>query len=199
MLPIEDNSSILRFSETLQAPHLRQLTLRGFDLPIGSQLLTTAVGLIALYLVMVHPSTYFHPNTLLQWITHMPQLGKLTIFFKFPDLNHRVERQLAHMPIITAPITLPNLHHLQFHGATTYLEALVHRITAPRLEERRIELFNQLTFDVPSLLQFMNMTENLRLESAFFQFSKNRVHVKVYPRGEAEMYSLSLSCLLLAP
>ena len=39
----EDNSSILTFPETLQAPHLRHLDLRGFALPIGSLLITTAV------------------------------------------------------------------------------------------------------------------------------------------------------------
>ena len=197
LLPIEDNSSILRFSETLQAPHLRQLTLRGFALPIGSRLLAAAVGLVTLYLIMVHPSTYFHPNTLLQWISHMPQLEKLTIFSKFPILNHGVERQLAHMPIIGPPITLPNLCHFQFHGFSTYLEALVHRINAPRLERRHIELFNQLTFDVPSLLQLMNMTENLKLESVSFFFSRDRVYLKVFPRGETKLYALGLVVVCL--
>ena len=63
--PVEDESSICQFPETLQAPNLRHLTLQGFTLPMGSRLLTTAVGLVTLYLVMVHPSTYFHPNILL--------------------------------------------------------------------------------------------------------------------------------------
>jgi hypothetical protein len=55
-------------STTSTPPHAE-----GFALPIGSRLLTTAVGLVTLHLVMVHPSTYFHPNTLLQWISfHAP-------------------------------------------------------------------------------------------------------------------------------
>ena len=37
---VDDKSSILHFPETLQAPHLRLLTLVGFALPIGSRLLT---------------------------------------------------------------------------------------------------------------------------------------------------------------
>ena len=40
---IEDSSAIFIFPEALQAPHLRHLTLIGFDLPMGSRLLTTAV------------------------------------------------------------------------------------------------------------------------------------------------------------
>jgi hypothetical protein len=62
---MEDNSTILIFPETLQAPHLRHLTLRGFALPIGSRLLTTAVGLVTLYLswppIHLLPSKYSAP------------------------------------------------------------------------------------------------------------------------------------------
>jgi hypothetical protein len=134
---IEDNSATLIFPETLQAPHLRHLTLKGFALPIRSRLLTTAVGLVTLYLHMYHPSTYFHPNTLLQWISLMPQLEMIGIVFSFAVPNRDVERQLAHAPIMT-PVILPNLHWFWFQGVSTYLEALVHRITAPRLEKIQI-------------------------------------------------------------
>jgi hypothetical protein len=61
----EQGDTIPRLPETLQAPHLRHLLLGGFSLPIGSRLLTTAVGLVTICLIIVHPSTYFHPNTLL--------------------------------------------------------------------------------------------------------------------------------------
>ena len=182
-LPDEDNSTILTFPEALQAPHLRLLRLRGFTLPMGSRLLTTAVGLVTLYLVMVHPSTYFHPNTLLQWISLMPQLETLVIYFTYSIRNRDVERQLTHTPII-APVTLPNLHFFQFHGVSTYLEALVHRITTPRLEKLETDFFNQLTFSVPCLLELMNTMENLRFDTAAFKFSDRRARVEVYYRGE---------------
>jgi hypothetical protein len=67
------------------------------------------------------------------------------------------------------------------------LEALVHRITTPRLEKLEIVFFTQLTFSVPRLVQFMNTTENLRFASANFRFEDNGVFVKVYPPGEAKM------------
>ena len=192
--PFGDRSTILILPETLQAPNLRHLTLNGFALPIGSRLLTNAVGLVSLCLVMNHPSTYFHPNTLLRWLSIMPQLEILVITLFFPVPNHETERQLTHMPII-APVTLPNLYYFRFSVVSAYLEALVRRITTPRLENLLISFFNQLTFSVPRLLQFINTTENLRFDSAIFWFSDKRVSVGVYPQEEVEMYALVLDVL----
>jgi hypothetical protein len=189
--PIEGDSATLIFPETFQAPHLRRLVLSGFALPIRSRLLTTAVGLVTLYLYMDKPSTYFHPNTLLQWISLMPQLETLGIGFELAVPSRDVERQLMHTPIRTAVI-LPNLHWFWFRGVSTYLEALIRRITAPRLDTLEIAFYNQLMFYVPHLLQFMNTTGNLRFDRAEFEFYTERVFVSVYPRG-AEMHALSIN------
>ena len=190
---LEDTSTVLILPETLRAPHLRHLTLEGFALPIGSRLLTTAVGLVTLYLRMKDPSTFFHPNALLHWLSFMPQLETLVIFFFFPVPNREIERQLTPTPIIT----LPNLRNLWFHGVSAYLEALVHRITTPRLERVLITFYNQLTFSVPRLVQFMNTTENLRLDTAKFVFDGEEVYVEVCPPGEAKMkpaFIISVIC-----
>jgi hypothetical protein len=128
----EENSTALMLPETLQAPHLRHLLLKGFALPIGSRLLTTAVGLVTLALAVDHPSIYFLPNTLLQWISVMPRLETLWIVFSFPVTTHDVERQLTNTPTMTH-ITLPNLRRFEFKGVIAYREAVVCRITAPRL------------------------------------------------------------------
>ena len=191
MVPIEDNNTVLKFPESLQAPHLRHLRLQGFAPPIGSRLLTTAVGLVTLSLVMNHPSTYFHPNTLLQWISLMPQLETLTIYFKSSTPSRDVVRQLAHTPII-APITLPNLRHFDFRGVSTYLEVLVHRITTPHLKKLKIEFFNQLTFSVPHLLPFIDAAQNLRFDKASITFSEKKVDTAFYPHGEAKAYALGI-------
>ena len=189
--PNEDNHTILRFPETLRAPQLRYLSLGGFALPIESPLLTTAVSLVALHLVMVHPSTYFRPNTLIQWISLMPHLETLIIIFKSPIPNRDVEMQLTHAPNI-APITLPNLHHISFCGVSSYLEGLVHRITTPRLEKLQIEFFNQLSFSVPHLLQFIGAAENLRFGIAVLTFSDKTVDAGVSPHGELKVYTLTI-------
>ena len=190
--PLEDNTSISQFPETLQAPNLRQLWLAGFALPMGCRLLTTAVGLVTLCLFMRHPSTYFHPNILLRWLSFMPQLETLVVNFLFPAPSRDLERQLTQTPI-TTPVTLPNLHHFNFRGVGTYLEALVHRITTPRLEMLRILFFNQLTFSLRRLLQFVNAIENLTFKSATFNFFDQCVLVAVYPHEEAKMHALSIT------
>ena len=187
LMPLkEDTSSILILPETLQAPHLRHLSLVGFALPIGSRLLTTAVGLVTLSFFLNAPSTYFHPNSLLHWISSMPQLKTLVILFTFATPNREIEKQFMRTPI-TTPVTLPNLQIFRFCGVSAYLEALVHRITTPHIGELEIVFFNQLTFSIPRLLQFIDTTETLRFDSAKFQFLDNQVSVQVYSRGEAEM------------
>jgi hypothetical protein len=193
MAPWPDDANMaLMLPETLQAPHLRRLVLSGFVLPTGSRLLTTAAGLVSLALFLGHPSTYIRPNTLLQCISFMPLLEALVVAFSFPVPGRDVERQLMHTPIMTN-VTLPNLRSFMFQGVSAYMEAVVCRITAPHLKKLDILFFNQLTFPVPHLLQFMNTTENFRFDSAEFQFSWNKVYVKVYLREDADKYALQMN------
>jgi hypothetical protein len=192
----EGGSTALILPETLQAPHLRHLMLEGFALPIGSRLLTTAVGLVTLCLCIDHPATYFEPNTLLQWISFMPQLETLAIAFILPVLHPDVDRQLKTQTPITKPITLPNLHHFWFQGACTYLEALVHRITTPRLGKLEIVLPNKHTISLPHLVQVMKTTENLKFDSARLMFSGEQVYMHAYPHGDTAgsgMYPVSIT------
>ncbi len=191
MISKRNTSTVLVLPETLQAPHLRHLLLSNFALPIGSRLLTTAVGLVTLCLSLDHPSAYFPPNTLLQWLSFMPQLETLAISFFFSLPNRDVERQPIHVPNMTH-ITLPNLRWFAFGGVSAYLEGVFRRITAPRLEMLQFNFFNQLTFSIPRLLQFLDTTENLRFDSARFQFEGELVYVEVYLREEAKTYALTL-------
>jgi hypothetical protein len=80
----QDPDSILMFPETLQAPNLRHLLLGGFNLLIGSRLLTNAVGLVTFVFIMTRPDTYLYPSTLLHWLSFMPKLETLMIYFSFP-------------------------------------------------------------------------------------------------------------------
>ena len=124
----------------------------------------------------------------------MPQLETLLITTTLiPDY---VERQLLNTPT-TICITLPNLRSFHFEGSGTYIEVVVHQITAPRLENLNIQLFNEFTLSVPHLLRFMNTAENLRFDSATFEFSFYRVYVRLYLREEAEVYALSMTIFFL--
>jgi hypothetical protein len=177
--PWTKDSTALMLPETLQAPHLRHLMLNGFACPIRPRLHPTAASLVTIYLIIHQQSAYFQPNILLQWISFMPQLESLSVAFTFPVPSRDVERQLTHTQIITH-ITLPNLRLFWFRGVSAYLEAVVCRITTPRLESLQIQLFEELTFPVPHLVQFINATENLRLDSAEIEFSSKRVCVETY-------------------
>ena len=189
---MEDKSTALILPDTFHAPRLRHLQLGGFTIPIGSQLLTTAIvmGIVTLNLSMNHPSAYFSPNTLLRWISSMPQLETLHIAFSFPVPNRDLERQPMLAPI-TTHVTLPNLRWFGFGGVSAYMEAVVSRIATPRLEKLDIGFFKQPTFSLPYLVQFMNTIENFKFKGAQFEFSNYGVHMKAYPEM-AFMIALSM-------
>ena len=121
---------------------------------MGLRLFTTVGGLVRLALDVGHPSAHLQPNTLVQWLSFMPQLEKLLIVFFAPIYGHGVEGQVMHIPI-SSHVRLPNLRW----------------ITTPRLEELRIQFFEPLNFSIPRLLHFMKTTENLKFDSANWSFS----------------------------
>jgi hypothetical protein len=179
-LDMEGDWPAMALTETLRAPHLRHLLLRGFSLPIRSRLLTSAVGLVTLALVTNNPMSYFKPNSLLQCLSFVPQLENLLISFSYPLPDSDVETQLAqHTPIVTS-IMLHNLRWFEFGGASAYMEAVVRQVTAPRLERLQVGFFEEPLFSVPNLLQIINTTENLRFDCANFDFTKDlSVHVNL--------------------
>ena len=184
----EDTSTAWMLPEALQAPHLCHLVLKGFVLPVGSQLFTTAVGLVTLSLYIDHPFAYFQPSTLLQWVSFMPQLEKLLVFLPYRD----VERQPMHTEA-TTHVTLPNLRWMVLEGVSAYVEEVLHRITTPRLETLDVHFFKQLTYSVPRLLHFVNKTKTLRFDCAKFEFSRDDVSVMLDLRWEPQAeYALSL-------
>ena len=185
--PLMVDSTALMLSETLQAPNLRHLTLRRFAFPIRPRLHPAAASLVTLHLVINHPSSYFQPNILLQWISFMPQLESLAIGFSFPVPN----RDVTHTPI-TTHVALPNLRFFWFRGVSAYLEAVVCRMTTPRLENLQIRFFKQLTFSVPRLEQFMSITGNFRSNNALIKVKDKRIDVMMYFRG-ADMYAFGLT------
>ena len=120
----------------------------------------------------------------------MPQLESLAVLLSFPVPNRDVERQLTHTPI-TTHIILPNLRFFCFRGVSAYLETVVCRIMAPRLERLQIHYFRQLTFSVPRLLQFMNTTGNLRFDNALSLFKDMEIYVLMF-LGEANTYAFGV-------
>jgi hypothetical protein len=139
---------------TFQAPSLRHINLGRIALPMGSPILTSNGGLVSLWLLDIPTSAYFPPNYMLTQLSHMPQLEKLGIEFSFPLPNRDAEDN-----VITTNVTLPNLGSFSFKGVSTYLEGLLAGIMTPNLSMFEVELFNQLTFTVPQLLQFIQSSD----------------------------------------
>jgi hypothetical protein len=192
MIEQNTNSTDLNLPETFRAPNLRRLVLRDFALPIGSPLLTTMGNLIALSLTQIPPSAYFHPQALLQRLSLMPRLETLGITFNSYYPSRDVERQLWRAPIMM-PVTLPSLRWFSFQGASAYLEALLPWVTIPILEKLQVYFFNQLTYSMPNLQQFMNTAGNFRQKTATLTFREGYINVKAYPHKGARRYTLTMS------
>jgi len=193
--PTKHNTRLI-LPSTFEAPQLCLLILRHFASPIGSPLLTTAVGLTRLSLQWIHPSAYPHPNHLLQMLSLLPHLVTLLIGFRSPVSKRDIKRQLWQSPIIPH-VTLPSLYSFGFEGVSTYLEALLRHVTAPLLESLGVLLLNQLNFSVPHLLQFMTPNDNFRFKSFKLLFHHEAVVVFGYPSVEAEFDSLSVEVCCL--
>jgi hypothetical protein len=199
MLPLTGdnlNSTNVTLPQTFRASHLQHLMLSGSPFPTGFPLRTTAIGrLVTLRLYLTHPSAYFRPNILLQYLSAMLQLEELMVHFLFPVPNRDVEKQLLLTPIGTHA-TLPNLRYFTFQGIGAYLEALVSGITAPGLEKLGIVFFNQLIYSLPHLLQFMRTTASLKFHHAEIEFSSVAVRVGLYPRdgGGKWAFRMDVDC-----
>ena len=180
----------LNFLETFRAPHLRQLSLENFAIPIESPLLTNLESLTDLSLIGIPSSVYFCPNDLLQRLAFMPRLETLGIDFNCYIPSRGAERELSRMPIMTR-VTLPNLRWLGFRGTNDYLEALLPHLTIPLLETLQVYFFNRMIYSIPHLRQLMSAASNLRIKTATFRFRRDRLNVEAYPHKGARLYSLA--------
>ena len=187
------HGTTLVLPKTLQAPHLLHIGLENFAFPIQSSLLMTAVGLTTLSLHNILPSAYFPPSDLLRRLSLMPRLETLEISFHSPIAGRHVEKMsyISH----TTHVILPNLRWFGFQGASAYLEALLPRIAMPLLEKLQIVFFNQLSFIVPHLVQFIGAIENLKSRSAAFWYQRHSVIMATFPHEGAKGHTLYIKVL----
>jgi len=84
-------------------------------------------------------------------------------------------------------ITLPHLHFFEFCGFNTYSEVLLSWITTPHLESVSITFWEEWTYSVPCLLQFMSTSDDFRLGSAVLSFNSGGARLSVYPNEIARV------------
>ena len=150
------------------APRLQLLQLHGILFPSLPRLLLSATHLINLRLENIPHSGYFSPEALVTALSTLISLGSFKLEFQSP-LSHPdwVNRR----PPPPTRSVLPVLTLLTFKGVSEYLDDLAARIDAPQLDTLYITLFNQIFFDTPHFIQFINHTPKLKaLEEAHLTF-----------------------------
>ena len=179
----------------LQAPLLHHLTLSNITLPTESQLLRHAESLITLTLLNFPATAEFHPEHLVAQLSAMSHLEMATIHFCTATPNREVKRRLLSAPV--THITLPRLKLLVLRGGSAYLEGILRRLSAPVLSTLSVEFFNQLTFDLRPLQEFVRSTGEPGFRSAKMRFDKEFFSVIVDPyveRTGAYPFLLQVSC-----
>ena len=143
------------------APRLRALDLDDVPFPGLPKLLLSAIHLVNLDLSRIPPSGYVSPEVMATSLSSLTSLELLRLRFQHPRPRPALESRRLPPPPLTRPI-LPSLTEIEFKGASEYLEDILARIDAPRLNELNIVFFNQIIFDLPQLFQFASRTPTLR-------------------------------------
>ena len=151
------------------APHLQSLKLFLIPFPGLPKLLSSATHLVILDLFYNVRSGYIPPKAMAIGLSALTSLEFLRLHFEYspPALKNR------RPPPLTRSI-LPNLTTMLFVGVSGYLEEILARVDAPRLNRLRITFFNQFTRDTPQLLQFISRKPTLRApKKGYITFGSN--------------------------
>ena len=186
----------LTLPKAFLAPNLHHLTLFGIGHPKRLRLLNSTASLVKLTLGGIQTS-YFRPRLLVARLRSLPLLEELTISFSIPTPRPSTERELLGEK--GAPITLPSLKTLSFHGVGAYLESLVAQIRVPLLEQLSIRLFNQIALVLPHLFYLINNTKVFKLSRATVSFYDDEVcistvHDHSTGRSGRTAFSLCVGC-----
>ena len=162
------------------APRLQILRLYGIPFPGLPNLLLSATHLVDLYLINIPHSGYVSPEAMVITLSTLTSLEELRLEFESP--RSRPDRASRHSTPATR-FAFPSLTFFWFKGAGQYLDDLVARTDAPRLFLFDITFFNQVVFDTPQLIQFINRTPKLKaLKKARVIFEDDAARAKFSSR-----------------
>jgi hypothetical protein len=181
----------LMLPETLQAPHLRRLSLHGISLPKRSSLLSSAIALSTLSLTHIGASFNIPPRHLVTQLQGLPLLEELSIGFVIPIPLPSGEEQLLPAPI--SPVRLPALRRLTYRGMDIYIDNLVALINAPHLEQLSLIFFFDLTFSLVNLSEFIHRTEAFGCLVAQVIFNKDGASIYCEQHSIGKL-SLRINC-----
>ena len=177
------------------APRLQSLILDGISFPRLPKLLLSATHLVDLSLPNIPRSGYFPPDAMATSLSAMTSLESLRLNFRYPRPRPALENRRPPPPPLTRFI-LPHLTKIQFKGVSEYLEEILARIDAPRLDELEITFFNQIIFDTPQLFQFISRRPTLRApERGRIKFGPGAIYVGFL--SQTSQYDIVLSVGIL--
>jgi len=153
-VPVVPNSTL-----SGPAPRLQTLRLSHIPLPAVQKLLLSASDLVHLDLCKTPRPGYISPVVMVTYLSAMTRLEFLQLEFLSPPSH---SDRTSGRPRPPTRSILPALISLRFKGVSKYLEDLVARIDVPPLSNFEITFFNQLTFDMSQISQFICRSEKLR-------------------------------------
>ena len=147
---------------------LRELWLERIPFPGLPKLLLSATHLVDLHLTDIPHPGYISPEAMATALSTLTNLESLFLGFQSPQ--SRLDRESRRPPPLTRSV-LPLLTSLSFKGDNVYIDDLVTRIDAPRLNDLVVTFFNDIVFDTPQFVQFIIRTPGLKaLENAHVYF-----------------------------
>ena len=140
------------------APDLQTLRLDDIPFPSLPKLLSSSTHLKTLDLNIGH-SEHFSLDAIVVVLSTLTSLNSFCLQFHSPV--YLPDKGSRHPPLLTRSV-LPFLTSLRFKGASKYLEDLVARIDAPRLDSLHITFVNEGVFNTPQTIQFIDRTSALK-------------------------------------
>ena len=138
-------------------PRLQSLELFNISFPGLPKLVLSATRLVKLDISYIRRSGYIPPEAMTTILSTLTTLEYFRIIFVYPPSASE-----SRSPPLRTRSTLPVLATMQFKGTSGYLEEILARIDAPRLNKMFINLDDQSIFDTPQLFQFISRIPNLR-------------------------------------
>ena len=161
LLLTQDEIELVPLSDSFlggSAPRLQFLHLENIPFPGLPKLLPSAVDLTNLHLHDIPHSGYILPEAMVDCLSTLTSLGRLSLEFRSPQ--SRPDRE-SRRPLLSSCTVLPALTEFRFRGVCEYLEVLVACIDAPELDFLDITFFNDIVFDTPQFTQFISRTPRL--------------------------------------
>ncbi|KAH9043485.1 hypothetical protein EDB83DRAFT_2407245, partial [Lactarius deliciosus] len=183
----------LTFPNTLRwGTRLRTLHSTRIAFPALPRLLSSSENLVDLRLHEIPSSGYLSPKVFADALSGMIQLQSLSLHFLSPASR---PSHAGISPLPGGRVVLPALSRFKFKGTSEYLNDLVTRVDAPRLEDIEVRFFNQLIFHISQLCCFVDRIEMQKSHRLADILPSEHAIVVVFGQPNARVWlRLQISC-----